>query len=83
MKEIYDFKNIFRDTEKVTKKFVHLNSAIEINLYVICVKLKTNNENKHYFIINIFSDLVIVTSVITHLTVTISHIRVMAHQIIK
>ena len=59
MNEIYNFKNIFRDVEKATKKCVHLNSAIEINLYVICVKLKTHNENKHYFIINNFSDLVI------------------------
>ena len=29
--EIYRYKKIFRDTEKATKKFVHLNGAMKFN----------------------------------------------------
>ena len=29
--DIYRYKKIFRDTEKATKKFVHLNGAMKFN----------------------------------------------------
>ena len=44
--EIYHFNKIFRNIEKATKKFVHLNGAIEFNKTCL-----TNGIFQYYHII--------------------------------
>ena len=62
--EIYQFKKIFRNIEKVIKKCVHLNSAIEYIYIYIYTHTHTHPEIvfAHVFFIILSIIIIIITS---------------------